>query len=197
MSFVPVLAAMPMPSLPPLHPLVAFLDGARSAAADASLFLLVGGLVMLMLVCFLVFIQNLLPEKADDGPKAGAGKRRLRSLDGGPLAQDLARRNGRERRGVAIAPVDLALDRLVELHVGEPRLLLAHERASRERLYGCRGCSYGTGAGGAASGAAGGCARERAALEQVFRAVYGPAVRTQESACRRRGDASCEFEVAH
>ena len=174
--------------------LVSVLDGARSAAADASLFLLVGGLVMLMVVCALVFVQNLLPDPADTGPRAGAGKRRLRGLDGGPLAQELARRNSRDKRHASLAPVDLALDRLVELRVGEPRLLLAHERVSRVRLYGCRGCAYGTG-NNAVPGH--GCGRERAALEQVFTAVYGNSVRAQESSCRRRGDAACEFEVAH
>lgn len=187
------MAAPPPPV--PAGLLVSVLDGARSAAADASLFLLVGGLVMLMLVCLLVFVQNLLPDPADTGPRAGAGKRRLRGLDGGPLAQDLARRNGRDRRAAALAPVDLALDRLVELRVGEPRLLLAHERVSRVRLYGCRGCAFGAGLMGGGPGQ--GCARERAALEQVFGAVYGTAVRAQESSCRRRGDAACEFEVAH
>lgn len=191
-------ASLPLAGLPLVPATVAsLLSGLRDAAGDVSLFLLVGGLVMLTVICLLVFVQNLLPDRGEDeqGAAPRQATRRLRALDGGALAQDLARRNGRNGRPVrrAVAPVDLAMDRLVELHVGEPRLLLAHDRMSRVRLYGCRGCAYGSGHSGPGQG----CSRERAALDEVFVAIYGPRVRTQESACRRRGDAACEFEVVH
>lgn len=197
LPLLPLLAWMPR--LPLAAP-ASIASTVRDAAGDVSLFLLVGGLVMLTVVCLLVFVQNLLPDRdpqgdAGDAPKAAT--RRLRSLEGGLLAQDLARRNGRNGRPVRrrLAPVDLAMDRVVELRLGEPRLLFSHERMSRVRLYGCRGCAYGAGATEGAPGH--GCARERAALDEVFTAIYGPRVRTQESSCRRRGDAACEFEVAH
>lgn len=175
---------------------MAAFQGMRSAAADASLFLLVGGLVMLTVICTLVLVQNVIPDRSV-GEATGDQRpdmRRLRALDGGPLAQSIAYRRGGRRRAGALAPVDLALDRVVELRLGEPRLLQALDRASRIRLYGCRGCAYSASSTGAASP---GCARERAALEEVFGAVFGANVRAQESACRRRGDAACEFEVAH
>lgn len=176
-----------------------FFNDVEAAASEASLFLLVGGLVMLMVVCSLVLIQNMLPLRPDTADEllAKTSRRRLRSLDGGPLATELARRNGRDRRMLAAAPVDVALDRLVELHVGEPRLLMAQDRVSRIRLYSCRGCAFGSGANSSSASPTQGCGRERAALEEVFGAVYGAAVRARESACRRRGDAACEFEVAH
>lgn len=174
------------------------LSDLRGAAADASLFLLVGGLVMLTVICLLVFVQNLLPERAQEAEvEPRRATRRLRALDGGPLAQHIAprRRDSRgRRRPVPLAPVDLALDRVVELRLGEPRLLRAQDRFSHVRLYGCRGCTLAMSAS-AANGA--GCTRERAALEEIFAAVLGGAVRAQESSCRRRGDAACEFEVAH
>lgn len=184
-----------MPPLPaPVSAMAAFVD-VRSAAADASLFLLVGGLVMLTVICLLVLVQNILPDREGAQPTSEQrpAMRRLRSLEGGPLAQHIAQRKGR-RRPYALAPVDLALDRVVELRLGEPRLLQALDRASRIRLYGCRGCAFSASPAGAPSP---GCARERAALEEVFGAVFGASARAQESACRRRGDAACEFEVAH
>jgi hypothetical protein len=191
------LLATPFPGLAFALALASSFD-VRSAAADASLFLLVGGLVMLTLICILVLVQNVLPERGGPQPTNDqrAAMRRLRSLDGGPLAQHIAQRKGR-RRLYCLAPVDLALDRVVELRLGEPRLLQALDRASRIRLYGCRGCSFAAASAAAPGAQAPGCARERAALEEVFGAVFGSSVRAQESACRRRGDAACEFEVAH
>lgn len=167
----------------------------RDAAAEASLFLLVGGIVMLSVIVVLVLIQNIVPDRTPPVmPGARPTLRQLRALDGGPLAQTIAgarRANGR-RRYARVAPVDLALDRVVELRLGEPRLLQAHERQSRLRLYACRGCSF-----SAAGGPGHACTTERAALEEVFGAVLQRPVRTVETACRRRGDPACEFEVAH
>lgn len=174
------------------------LSDLRGAAADASLFLLVGGLVMLTVICLLVLVQNLLPERPlPAGQAESRPRRRLRGLDGGALAQHVAprRRDTRgRRRPLPLAPVDQALDRVVELRLGEPRLLRAQDRFSLVRLYGCRGCAF---AGAGPSLPTAGCARERAALDEVFGAILGGAVRAQESSCRRRGDAACEFEVAH
>lgn len=169
----------------------------REAAADASLFLLVGGLVMLTLIVVLVLMQNLVPERAGDTRTGGQQPtpRQLRTFDGGPLAhthRTASEKRGGKRRLRALAPVDQCLDRVVELRLGEPRLLQSQERLSRIRLYACRGCAFALPSAGGA-----GCMQERAALEEVFGAVYGSAVRAQESTCRRRGDATCEFEVAH
>lgn len=185
-----------MASLPTLGMALAAYPDVRAAAADASLFLLVGGLVMLTVICLLVLVQNILPDRGAREPTGDQrpAMRRLRALDGGPLAQAIAFQKAGRRQAYALAPVDLALDRVVELRLGEPRLLQALDRASRIRLYGCRGCAF---SGSPAGSASPGCARERAALEEVFGAVFGANVRAQESACRRRGDAACEFEVVH
>lgn len=164
----------------------------REVASDSSLLLLVGGLSMLCLIVVLVILQNLFPER-DEDDRHGAPGRGLRPFGAVPQPTAAFRRPaGRPRRKPSVPPVDRALERVLELHLGEPRLLRSLDRFVRVRLYECRGCAPGT--AGAREGRVG-CHFERGGLEEAFQAIYRRRVTVRETICRCTGGGPCDFEV--
>jgi hypothetical protein len=156
---------------------------------------------MLSLIVVLVILQNLFPDRSE-----GAGLapqtvgRELRPLEAAPLPPTVRKlpgsRFGRPRPLPRGAPIDLALGRIVERRLGEPRLLRCLEDFTLLRLYGCPGCLADT-MDDPGVDAPDGCHGEAQALSDVFRGVYGDRVVVRESACCRRGDSGCDFEVRH
>lgn len=170
--------------------------GLRAVGADASLLLLVGGLAMLGLIMALVALQSLFPERVrESGPEPGRHRaRQLRPLrETAPLFAERGRqaKQGPFRREEYHTPIDLALARVVELQLGEPRLLRTRGGASRVRLYKCRGCAP------EVANREEGCAFELQGLQKAFRTSVAPAAIVREIRCRARGAETCEFEVRH
>lgn len=170
----------------------AFLD----LAADASLLLLVGGLSMLGLIMALVALQSLFPERARaSGPEPARHRaRQLRPLrETPPLFAEVgkAAKAGPFRREEYHLPVDLALARVVELQLGEPRVLRLGKDGARVRLYRCRGCAPDV------ADRDSGCGFERAGMQDAFRSHVERYATVREVLCRARGAESCEFEVRH
>lgn len=170
--------------------------GVQALAADASLLLLVGGLSMLGLIMVLVGLQSLFPERPrESGPQPGRHRaRQLRPLrEDTPLFAELdkAPRPGPFRREEYHLPVDHALAHVVELQLGEPRILRTLRGMSRIRLYRCRGCEPDV------ADKQAGCTFERQGLQKAFRAKVNAAATVREVRCRTRGAEVCEFEVRH
>ncbi|MFA5942922.1 MAG: 4-vinyl reductase [Candidatus Thermoplasmatota archaeon] len=168
--------------------------GVESVAADASILLLVGGLSMLSFIVVLVLLQNLVPAR---GAAQGLGPtdilgRQLRPLVGAPAPVRVWAR-GRRRSKAGTPARDRALSCIVEFGIGEPRLLRALDQSTRLRLYGCP-CTEAMDRGGHSRP---GCPLEEARVYLAFTSVYHRAVVVRETACLRRGDAACEFEVDH
>lgn len=167
---------------------------AHAYGSTAALLLLVGGLAMLAWTMLLVFLQCLLPARTNRAtPDAQA--RSLRPIQAaGALPVTVPAR----RRGAAREPFVAALDRALATHIGggngEARLLRSVGRASTVRVYGCNDCLRSGPDATPEPGAT--CEREAGALQAAFAACFATAA-VSEPACRRRGDAYCDFEVRH
>ncbi|MES2155244.1 MAG: hypothetical protein V4510_08940 [bacterium] len=164
--------------------------GIQKVAADSAILLLVGGLSILSLIILLVVLQNLFPERSQrPGRAARPGSRELRPIAGAPPPRRPARPTGKRRhmQSATHPPVDLALARVIEMNLGEPRLLRSVDHFTHLRLYGCASCTAGV------RGLE--CSRERSGVELAFREVFGPRVAVREIACHGRGAPECDFEV--
>lgn len=175
-------------------------EAARGFLATAALFLIIGGLAVLFLIVGLFLLQSLVPlNPASDPLPAGKGKRRLRPITGNarpsvtiippPPPGRLWRRRPDEETP---APrIDIALDRIVLQEVGEPRILRRLPNGYHLRLMGCKECASRRDHVAAARG----CHDAQAKLLEACRAVFGDAVRVEETTCRGLGLPACEFEV--
>jgi len=177
-----------------------FTEGAGEFLSHAALFLIIGGLAILVLIIALFLVQSLLP--LPEGPPvlaAGKGQRRLRPSAGAPPPAPTASRTPPPtirlwRRRVndesPVPHIDRALDRFVLEGLGEPRILRRLPGAFHLRLFGCRECVHSP-----RSMAREGCVVGRARMQEACRQVFGDSARVEEIACRLRGQAACEFEV--
>ena len=72
--------------------------------------------------------------------------------------------------------------------VAEPRLLRLLPNGVDVRHYGCRACESGR-------EASEGCGRAVGFYAHAFTRVHGRSAAVRETACHRRADPTCEFEV--
>lgn len=191
----PAFAALPLVlAVEPFSP-----GGAlQELAADAAVFLLVGGLAVLSLVVSLVVLQNFVPARgvASANGRTAAGPRELRPLGDAPTAPpSSARRTGRATGDATKPRIDYTLDQLVRLRLGEPRILRHQPRYTHLRLYGCRSCDPHAPASG--GDVRRGCSFESGQILTAFQSYYRQSVLVRETACRGFGAPACEFEVRH
>lgn len=168
---------------------------------DASLFLIVGGLVMLGLVVVLVVLRSFFPAGT---PSKGLSQDRVDTrLEATPgLAASEAQQPPIQPRGEALdagrrlvrrhraASLDEILETAHEQGLGEARFLRLLEDRSVIRFYHCSEC-------GGERAANPGCHRNAGFLEASLSRFYNAAGRVQELQCRARGDPACEFEVRY
>ena len=186
-AVLPVLPAAQLPSQ----------EFLRTLFGNAALLLIVGGLAVLGLIVVLLLLQSLFPAKLREDPREPEALRpQLRPISGAPSPSQHALSQRLKSGRVTRRPVvDQALDQVLHQRVGEPRLLRHRAHYSLVRVYACRSCE-GTSKGNFRHKVEG-CPYERAAIETAFQGTYGNQSLARETACRRWGDAACEYEVRH
>lgn len=171
----------------------------QTFVSDLALFLMVGGLAMLTFLLFLILMGAAFSGQAEPVSFGQTRDERLQlrpiwasqSPRALPVGEDV-RLPGTETPAVTPA-IDRPMAAIVKARLGEPRILRHQPTGTRVRLYRCRGCRD---EGDAAFVGTDGCESERHDLQTIFAQTTGrDRVRVHESACRRRGDAFCEFEV--
>lgn len=180
-------------------------DVVRDLMEQASLALILGGLLMLGLVVALVMVRAMFSSGSDVGPRFKRPEPLHRATRATPelAASDLpagppqhppnplARRDGRQdgRRSRVRALPDVAAT-MIGQGIGEARLLHIGDRDARLRVYRCRECAAGRQAH------IQGCSYTMGWLEGSLVALARePSVR--ETACTARGGKVCEFEVRY
>jgi V4R domain-containing protein len=176
----------------------------RVAANEASVFLIVGGLIVLGVVLVLVVIRSVLPsgrpERGDR--RMGALGRELRrtpdladvpAIDGRiPLTPQDLERGRKAARRVAPRQLEDALDHAVRSGWAEPRILNLSDARTLIRYYHCDECERDA---AAATKDPPGCGFNAGYLEGAFKRLGSHETLVRETSCRRRGGAVCEFEV--
>lgn len=170
----------------------------QTFVSDLALFLMAGGLAMLTFLLLLILMGNALSGQSEP---VSLGQPKDDRLQLRPIwaSQSPRMLPGGEETTVpgsetpAVTPaIDRPMAAIVKARLGEPRILRHHPRGTRIRLYRCRGCpDSDDDAAGADE-----CESERIDLQTIFADTTGrDRVRVRETACRRRGDAFCDFEV--
>lgn len=190
-----------------MFPLAALLDTAvRRMAGDAALFLVMGGLFMLGFVLLLVLLRSVFPSKPQPPPGAAVvhgralrytpnltGPQRPEFMPNPPDSVDLE--EGRNAAGrLKMRSMEQILDKLVENGWGEPRILRALEDRVHLRFYRCRDCE---GLASRMDTQVHGCGFPQGFLEVAFQRLEHAHVDVHETACRRTGHGTCEFEVRY
>jgi hypothetical protein len=180
----------------------------RELAANAALFLIVGGTAILVLIVSLVLLQSIFPERAQKKILTDAEKaeRQLRPTlirrhqealpaTAGPRGDVEDGRRG--ARSLPIRTVDAALDYALAKGLGEPRILRHQPHFTLLRFYNCRGCEIAELQPNDPVVRGQRCTYERGFLQGSFQNLYAKPVTVREVACHRLGNASCEYEVWH
>lgn len=171
----------------------------QTFVSDLALFLMVGGLAMLTFLLIVILMGAAFSGQAEP---VSFGQQRDERLQLRPIWASQSPRSlpvdpdatlpGTDTPAVTPA-IDRPMAAIVRARLGEPRILRHRPAGTRVRLYRCRGCRDD---GDAADAAADGCESERHDLQTIFTQTTGrDGVRVHESACRRRGDDFCEFQV--
>lgn len=178
----------------------------RVLAANASLFLIVGGLSILFIIVLLLMLQSFFPDRQPVATDAGRSERQLRptllrrtftvstalttgSFDGD---QEEGLQAGRK---VGSKTLDQVLDQVLAKGLGEPRILQHGENYTVFRFLACYGCARAAKDGNPQGAKR--CGYERGFLQGALQSIYGKHVIVRESSCHRSGNASCEYEVWH
>ncbi len=173
--------------------------GARELLADASVYLLTGGLVVLGVIVLLVLLRSLfpvtrsstealerdreivlLPTPNVDVDAAGA--------EPGPFDEDdldEGRKAASSDKPRSLPELTRALERR---GAGDPRILSVDRGFTRLRVYGCDEC-------GADSTRSAGCGRQAGYLGQAVESIWQRGAQVRETSCRRYDAPVCEFEV--
>lgn len=173
---------------------------ARNLLADASVYLITGGLVVLGAIVVLVLLRSLFPasrsstdalERGRDivlkptpaigspDPEAGAD-----SFDDDDVKQGQKAASSDKPRSIP------ELARAIERRgTGEPRILSVDRGRLHLRVYGCTECDE-------RADRSVGCGRQAGYLSKAAERIWGRQARVRETACRRQRAAACEFEVA-
>src|SRR5688572_2600165 len=109
-------------------------DIVREVAQDASLLLLVGGLSMLVLVVALLLLQGMIPRKFHPLPTVDGPPPEPRPPRGAAPQAGLGSRL-RPRSGPPPPPIDYALDAVLAVPLGEPRIFRHNHHYTVLRLY--------------------------------------------------------------
>jgi len=175
-----------------------------SQASEASIFLIVGGLIVLGVVLVLVVIRSVLPSgrpERGDRRKGALGRELRRTPD---LPENGARtaairfsqrdveRGRKAARRVAPRQLEDALDHAVRSGWAEPRILLLMQERTVLRNYRCDECERDK---RAAANEPPGCGFNAGYFQGAFERLGAHKARVRETACRRFGAPVCEFEV--
>lgn len=177
----------------------------RVLAANASLFLIVGGLSILFIIVFLLLMQSFFPDRMPVPTEARRHDRQLRPTllrrtFNVSTAQTTGTYEGDQEEGlqagrkVGAKTLDNVLDQVLAKGLGEPRLLQHGDNHTIVRFLACYGCSRAQREAGSAPKR---CGYERGFLQGALQSVYGKHVIVRESACHRAGDPHCDYEVWH
>lgn len=172
----------------------------RTLVSDLAVFLMVGGLAMLTLLLILILMGAAFSGQAQPVSLGQPKDDRLQLRPIWASQSPGALPGGSETTvpGSETPAVTPAIDRpmvaIVKARLGEPRILYHRPSGTRIRLYRCRGCRGVEGS--EATDASGGCPSELEDLRTVFVQTTGrQTLKVRETACRRRGDDFCDFEV--
>lgn len=151
---------------------------------DAAIYLMVGGLVILIAVVGIVLARSVFPVRESSTAALEAG--RAESMRPTP---DLDDAEPGQRVDAAEPPAFASLDEglawFEENGFGRPRVLGIDEAAARVRVYACSECVDGGRR----------CDQQTDRIAAAFAAGGGSRPSVREVACRADGAAACEFEV--
>lgn len=173
--------------------------GARDLLADASVYLLTGGLVVLGVIVLLVLLRSLFPATRSSTEPLERGREVVLKhtpsvdVDGaqsepGPFDEDdlnQGRKAASSDKPRSMPELTRALERR---GAGDPRILAIDRGFARLRVYGCDEC-------GDDAARTAGCGRQAGYLGQAVESIWKRDARVRETACRRHEAPACEFEV--
>lgn len=173
--------------------------GASELFADASVYLITGGLVILGVIVLLVLLRSLFPASRSSTAALDRGREIVLKPtpnveadaargEPGPFDSDDVEQ-GRKAASSDKPPSIRELARALERRgAGDPRILSVGVDRVRFRMYGCDECRD-------SKGRSAGCGRQAGYLRQAAETIWKRGAKVRETACRRHDSPVCEFEV--
>lgn len=171
---------------------------ARELLADASVYLITGGLVVLGIIVILVLIRSLFPASRSSTAALERGRdivlKPTPNVEeggepGGDFEEDAFGEGQKAARSDRADSVHDAVRSLENRGAGKPRILQVARGRVHVRLYDCEECQ-------SAGATEQGCGRQAGYLAEAVGRAWDRRAQVRETACRRRQAPACEFEVA-